>query len=199
MLQLIDTICYENGELHRLNLHDERISRSRKELFGSNNKLNISDFIQIPLDLINEKVKIRVTYSAEIEKVEYEKYVMRPFHSLKLINGDHIDYSYKYSDRSILNDLFLQRGNADDILIIKDGFITDTSYANIVCLKDGIWFTPSTPLLKGTRRESYLLSAKISSILIRPEDLEHYSEARIINAMISLEQSPGIRIENITW
>lgn len=198
MIQLIDTICYENGELHRLNLHDERINRSRKELFGSNSELHVGDFIQIPVDLINEKVKIRVTYSADIEKVEYEKYVMRPIHSLKLINGDHIDYSYKYSDRSLLNNLFRQRGNADDILIVKNGFITDTSYANIVFLKDGIWVTPSTPLLKGTRRESYLLSAKISVATLRPEDLQDYSEARIINAMISLEQSPDIPIENIT-
>ena len=199
MLRLIDTVCYEDGRFQRLDLHNERVNRSRRDLFGLKDELQIEDYLSIPSDLEGETVKCRITFSEAIEKIEYEKYVMRPIRSLKLINGDNFDYSYKYSDRSILTSLFQLRGNADDILIVKEGLITDTSYANIVFLKDGTWNTPSTPLLNGTRRESYLMSGKITTTPLRPEDMEQYSEARIINAMISLEQSPIIPIENIQW
>lgn len=199
MPNLIDTICYENGRFQRLDLHNERINRSRKDLFGIKDELQIKDYLSIPSALIADKVKCRITYGENIEKIDYERYEMKLIHSLKLINGDHIDYAYKYSDRSFLNDLFRLKENADDILIVKDGFITDTSYANIVFLKDGIWTTPSTPLLKGTRRESYLKSGEITISQLQPKDLNQFLEARIINAMISLEQSPIIQIQNISW
>jgi len=197
MIGLIDTVCYENGKFQRLELHNNRINRSRKDLFGLNDELQIEGYLSVPSCLESEIVKCRITYSSEIEKIEYEKYVMKPIHSLKLINGDHIDYAYKYSDRSQLTQLFQSKGEADDILIVRAGFITDTSYANIVFLKEGAWITPSAPLLNGTRRESYLRSGRITIALIRPEDLAQFSEARIINAMIPLEQSPIIKIQNI--
>ena len=51
------------------------------------------------------------------------------------------------------------RGACDEILIIKDGHITDTSISNIVFrLPDGWWLTPFTPLLKGIMR-TYLLES----------------------------------------
>lgn len=197
MVRLIDTICYENGKFQRIELHNERVNRSRRDLFGLKDELQIENHLTIPSNLESEIVKCRITYSSEIEKIEYEKYVMKPIHSLKLIYGDHVDYAYKYSDRSQLIQLSQSKGEADDILIVREGFITDTSYANIVFLKEGTWITPSTPLLNGTRLESYLGSGRITIALIRPEDLAQFSEARIINAMISLEQSPIIPIKNI--
>ena len=199
MLYLIETICYEHGELQSLDLHDERINRSRNDLFGLSDELHVNDFIQVPLALHDQKVKVRITYSTGIDKIEYEKYSFRPIQSLKLIKCDDIEYGYKYADRTLLNKLFRLKEDADDILIIKEGFITDTSHANIVLFKDGIWVTPSNPLLKGTRRESYLRSGRLTTALIRPEDLDLYTEARIINAMISFEQSPAIPITNIFW
>ena len=55
------------------------------------------------------------------------------------------------------------RGDKDDILIIKNGKVTDTSYANVVLSdKEGKCITPnSTYLLHGTRRASLLKSGKI--------------------------------------
>jgi 4-amino-4-deoxychorismate lyase len=116
-----------------------------------------------------------------------------------MVNVDGVDYRYKYADRKKLQDLYTQRGDADDVLLIKNGLITDTSYANIVFRKGKGWFTPELPLLPGTRRAFYLSQERIETLPIRPEMLPEFDEAHLINAMISLEESPVIPIENIKW
>lgn len=196
---MIETICFEGGLFHRLNFHNERLNRSRGDLFGSQDKLRIEEFLRIPEGLVRKKVKCRVLYSQKIERIEYEEYKIREVQSLKMVEGDHIDYAYKYADRSTLNDLLRLKGTADEILVVKNGFLTDTSYSNIVFHKDGQWFTPLNSLLRGTRREYYLSIVKIQTALIRPQDLNEFSEARLINVMISLEESGIIPIENIKW
>lgn len=196
-MQLIETICFEGGRFHRVDFHNERLNRSRSDLLGSQDKLRIEEFLQIPEGLSGKKVKCRVLYSHKIERIEYEEYKIREVRSLKMVEGDHINYAYKYADRSSLNGLLHSKGTADEVLIVKNGFLTDTSYSNIVFHKNGDWFTPLDPLLRGTRREYYLSVGKIQTALIRPQDLREFSEARLINAMISLEESEGIPIENI--
>ena len=72
-------------------------------------------------------------------------YTVRHVHSLALIQADHIDYTYKSAGREPLNRLFALRGACDDILIVKQGLLTDTSIANIA-LSDGThWYTPAHP------------------------------------------------------
>jgi 4-amino-4-deoxychorismate lyase len=116
---------------------------------------------------------------------------------LKLVYDDAIDYSYKYKNRYSLNELLNLRGDADEILVVKRGLIADTSFTNVVFLKEGIWYTPATPLLPGTRREHYLRIKHIIPADIRPDDLYKYEEVRLINAMLSLEDSAPIPIANL--
>ena len=60
----------------------------------------------------------------------------------RLIEDNKISYSYKYTTRGSLNELLTKRERYDEILIVKKGFITDTSYSNIIFF-DGIkWLTP---------------------------------------------------------
>ncbi len=199
MTKLIETICFEKGRFHRLNFHNERLNRSRRNLLGMEDELRIEDYLQIPAEMSGNKIKCRILYSKGIEKIEYQNYEIKPIHSLRMINGDHISYEYKYSDRGPLTDLLQLKGSDDEILIVKDGFVTDTSYSNIVFLKKGVWYTPLTPLLKGTRREFYVSEGKIKTALISPWNIKEFSEVRIINAMISLEESTAIPIENVKY
>jgi 4-amino-4-deoxychorismate lyase len=88
----------------------------------------------------------------------------------------------------------LTHKSADEILIIKNGFVTDTSFSNIVFF-DGIkWITPSTYLLNGTQRQQLLQQGAIIEEEIRPSDLKHFRFAKLINAMLDLETSPSIDI-----
>ena len=52
--------------------------------------------------------------------------------------------------------MFLIRQDKDDILIVKNGLLTDTSIANIALYDGNDWYTPLHPLLKGTKRAELL-------------------------------------------
>jgi 4-amino-4-deoxychorismate lyase len=197
MYQFIETICYEQGSFQRIGLHNERCNRTRNYFFGKQSKLGLEKYLSIPSHLINETVKCSVTYGIEIIAIKYDLYQIRPVKSLQMVIDNNIDYSFKHADRTELNSLFQLRGQSDDILIIKNGLITDTSYANVIFKKHNKWYSPQDPLLKGTRLASYLEEGKVAPALLRPKDLRDYSEARIINAMISIVSSPVIQIENI--
>ncbi len=199
MLQLIETICYEKGAFQRIPLHEERLNRSRRHFLGVCTPIFLSQALEVPERLKSNKVRCRVTYSETIENIEYESYVFKKIESLKLVEGNAIDYSFKYKNRDSLNRLLEDRGSKDEILIIRNGLITDTSFTNIVLLQNGYWYTPAMPLLTGTRRAEYLFQRKIFPRNIRPEELKYYEEARLINALRSMEEAEPITIDKIGW
>lgn len=174
------------------------MNRSRLHLFGRSDQLSLAVHLKVPESLKNETLRCRVIYSQEVEEVEYEIYTLKPVTSLKLVPGDDIEYNYKFRNRDKLNDLLKMRGDSDEILIVKDGLITDTSFTNIVFLKEGTWFTPALPLLCGTRREYYLHRKLLVPLDISPNDLRHFEEARLINSMRSLEKGVPIPIRAIS-
>ena len=74
----------------------------------------------------------------------------------------------------------------DEVIIVKDGYITDTSYTNL-CFFDGTtWFTPDTPLLPGTMRQRLLDQGIIKEKSIPLSDLNKYQSISLINAMMDL-------------
>ena len=131
-----------------------------------------------------ERTKCRVEYTREVLKVEYVPYRMRPVHSLRLVTCDEIDYSYKSTDRQCLNDLFAQRAGHDDILIIRDGLLTDTSICNVALWNGTSWITPARPLLCGTMRAYLLDKGLVQAEDIPVEDLPKYTRIRLFNALI---------------
>ena len=86
------------------------------------------------------------------------------------------DYKYKYLDRTHIKELYAQRGNCDDIIMVKDRMLTDSSYGNIALLKDGVWYTPSTCLLNGTRRQQLIDQGKILEADIPVVDIDQYEK-----------------------
>jgi 4-amino-4-deoxychorismate lyase len=89
----------------------------------------------------------------------------------------------KYEDRSEINALLEKHPEADDIIIIKDALVTDTSIANL-CFFDGThWLTPKRPLLHGTCRQRLLQTQKILPADIDYRSLKDFSKIAIMNAM----------------
>lgn len=107
--------------------------------------------------------------------------------SLKLVSSDAIGYAHKYEDRKVLDELYNQREKCDDIIIVKNGFITDASYANLIFRKGAEWFTPATFLLAGTMRAFLLDSNQIKSTEIRAGDITKYDSCKLINAMLGMD------------
>ena len=199
MYQFIESICYDEGKFQRLKLHNERFNLTRYHFFGTVRDIQLESFLEIPKQLRENTVKCRIVYGAEIESISYHIYEIKPVRSLQFVIDDTIDYAFKYADRNYLDLLLKNRGQSDDILIVKNGLITDSSYANIVFLQNNRWYSPLNPLLKGTRIKDYMSKGHVTPALLRPEDLHRFSEARLINSMISIKKSPVILIENIKY
>lgn len=199
MCLLIETTRIENGLIRNLEYHNERLNRSRKELFDCTYLIDLDEILNPYIGSVSSQnlYKCRIQYSKNIESIELLPYKLPSIASLKLVIYDRVDYSYKFSDRSQLNQLFEKRANCDDIIIVKNGLITDTSYANILFFNGKEWLTPAHPLLNGTQRASLLNQEQIRVANIRPEDLMHFEKARIINAMILFEDELDINILNI--
>ncbi|MGL5683856.1 MAG: aminotransferase class IV [Marinifilaceae bacterium] len=142
-------------------------------------------------------VKCRVLYGINEWMVEYDLYSIRPIKSLKLIEDNTIDYSFKYANRKPLNDLVAMKGNADEILIVKNGYITDTSYTNVVFRKDNQLYTPFSYLLNGTKRQHLIAEGIITEIEIKADDIALFDTVILINAMIDIEDLVEIEIRNI--
>lgn len=201
MVSLIETLCIENGRIRNLEYHNQRFNSSREALFGETGTIshaNLAQLIRIPGDLGPGIYRCRVRYGHEIEEVEFLPHRPRIIRSLKIVRADDIEYSFKYADRTQLKKLFAQKGTCDEILIIKHGFVTDTSISNVVFrTKDGSWITPDTPLLNGTMRMWLLEARRITEVPVRPEDLPGYTGARLINCMRDLDSGPTIRMNRI--
>lgn len=193
----IETIKVVDGKFLNLSYHMDRMNRTMISFFNTTMfvELWIGD---IPQELRVGLVKCRIVYSYRSVQVEYERYNFREIKSLKLVTDNTIDYSFKYKDRTAINSLYAIKEGCDDILIIKDGFITDTSFANVVFENESGLYTPSTYLLAGTKRNQLLKEGVIKEAEIQEENIRDYSKLYLINAMIDIEDDISLDISAIS-
>jgi 4-amino-4-deoxychorismate lyase len=197
MSRFIETIQVNQGELKNLEFHQERFERTRLESLGLKKHPQLDQVISLPPGLELGLLKCRVTYHREIELIEFEPHQKHEVHSLKLVHSDSIEYGYKYADRSHLKELFEQREDCDDILVVKNNCISDSFYANVLFWDGKHWLTPDTPLLPGTMRASLLRSGIIRVSRITPADLAGFKKIKLINAMNDFQGAPEIPIDSI--
>jgi 4-amino-4-deoxychorismate lyase len=177
----LETIKILNGIPQNLEFHNQRLNSTRQHFNSQSNTIDLKQFIVPPS--INGIYKCRVIYSNTIEKIQYHSYTDRQFKTFQTVIANDINYQFKYLNREALNKL--QAGvAADDILIIKNGFITDTSIANVAFYDDNKWITPTTALLEGTTRARLLKQKKIIAAPIRLEDIKNYSKMALMNALL---------------
>ncbi len=187
MYQCLETIKLVDGIFHNIELHQERINNAFAQLFPTKETLDIAQIIAKSDFPLKGLYKARLLYGAANERYElqFEPYVRRNIESLKLVAANINSHSYKTADRTAYNKAFAQRGLCDDVLIVVNGLITDTSYCNIALFDGTNWYTPSTPLLYGVRRKSLLLANRIIEKDIFARDLSSYKSICLFNAMIA--------------
>ena len=185
MSRFIETIQIKDGKAQNLDFHIERFNRTRMEHYGKLSSIDLGFYLpELALDNKEKTFKWRIEYDREIKRNEIIEYQPTPVKSLKIVIDDTIKYSYKYTDRSHLETLFNRRGKYDNIIIIKNGLVSDSYYANLAFLEGDKWYTPSTPLLQGTKRARLLLENKLVEKEIRQKDIGIYSHVCLINAML---------------
>ncbi len=196
MFPLVETIKVLDGKIYNLLYHQRRLEYVFKIYFKKPPFYLLQDVITIPEEFSQGLVKLRFLYNRDNHKLEFSYYKPRKINTLKMIENNKICYSLKFTERSHINSLLKQKGDCNDILIVKNGFITDTSIANIIFYKDNEWLTPATPLLKGTCRDRLLKEGKIKEEIIKINDLHKFKGFCLINAMMCGDLLP-ISIENI--
>ncbi len=197
MSPLLETIKCKDGKLCNLELHQVRLENAQREYFGVLQNSKLTEEIIIPEFAKNGLFRCRVTYSKQIEMVEFFPYQYRKINRLKLVEDNEIEYRYKYADREKLKLMFEKRGNSDDIIIVKNDCLTDSFAANLIFFDGEKWWTPDTPLLPGTQREKLLKEGKIFECRIFIDDLSNYKKVGLINALNDLTEMQIVACENI--
>ena len=190
-----EVIKIEDGVLYNLEYHKARVARTLAA-FG----ICQIDFAMVedavPANCTNGLYKCRIVYSNKIEKMEFTPYIFRKIETVELVADNNIEYSFKYADRVRLNAL-KAASSCDEIIIVKNGFITDSSYTNLVLKQGKEYFTPKECLLPGTKRQALLDAGIIKLRSIRACELSAYNSIHFINAMIDLEDNISCRISSV--
>ena len=175
-----ETIKSCNMKIYNLWYHSQRIYDT------------IGKFLD--LDILNPQqdlTRIKVIYDYDdIIDILYFKYNKGPIYSFKFIHSD-IEYDYKYLNRDKLELLSSAKENCDDIIILKNNIITDTSIANIAIYENNRWLTPTKPLLFGTTRARYIKNKKLyEDDCITIERVQNAQKIALLNSMIDFDILP---------
>ena len=191
---LLETIKIEEGKIHNLSYHQARCTKSRQKLFKSKDIFDLSSIINPPQTGL---YRCRIIYAEALHCIEYIPYTPKKIETLKIVPSD-IEYSFKYANRDALNALLESNRDVEEVIIEKDGYITDTTIANIAFFDGKVWFTPEKPLLEGTMRAKLIDEGFLQTKQIKKDELNNYSQVGLMNAMLGFKILNIDAIQNIT-
>lgn len=193
MYHWIESIALKEGRLLNILRHQDRVDLTISSHQGK--PISLKDTLA-RYDLPQKGYyKVRVLYGICGEsKVELSPYAIRHLKSFSLVEAADLSYTFKFLKREPL-EVLKKGGISDEVIITKGGFITDTTFSNLVFKRDGEWFTPTTYLLCGTQRAKLLELGCIKETKISVDNLASFSHFKLINAMMSLDNSPTYLID----
>jgi 4-amino-4-deoxychorismate lyase len=185
----LESIKVKNGRIYHLRYHQQRLDDTFKNFyFVENKKYNLKNILKnikkqsfFPTE--QGVFKCRFLYDEHHYEVEFLPYEKTKIDTLKaVVVDDDFDYSFKYVDRKKINDFIVDN---QEIVMVKSGFLTDASYANIAFFDGEKWLTPRQPLLRGTARQRLIEQQKIVEKDIALNDIKRFKKIKIFNAMMS--------------
>lgn len=198
MCRWIETIALSEGNLINMDYHFKRIRQTL-----DSDAVSVIVAIKERLKLLSYPskgyYKLRLLYDRK-SLVEFDivPYRIRTIDTFELVEAPHLDYSEKYEDRCCFEEL-KKESLFDELIITQKGKITDTTYSNLLFEKEGEWFTPEQYLLKGTYREFLLDKEIIKEAKITQSNLASFNQFKLINAMLSIENSPSYHLDQIHY
>ncbi len=198
MCRFTEVICIAEGKPKRIEYHNRRCNATRRHFFPGCGEADLREALReagylsgppAPPGGPMEKRKCRVEYGEEILGITVTPYTPRVIERLRLVYDDDIDYGYKYADREQLQRLARRGGDADAVIIVKNGRLTDTTFSNIALFDGKTWTVPDTCLLPGTMRQYLLDSGRVRKAPVSPADLARYETISLINAMLDLGET----------
>ncbi|GHM99348.1 hypothetical protein WSM22_08380 [Cytophagales bacterium WSM2-2] len=196
MYRFIESIRLENGRMGNLAYHQSRMNRAISEFYKNYSEINLEEFLaSCPMPSVGLH-KIRLIYNHEIQSIQISHYTPRKIDRLRVVHSDTISYTHKFEDRGELEKLAAGKENCDEVIIVKNNKVTDTSFANLVFKREGNWITPSSYLLDGTMRQQLLDQKVIFEEEILLSDLSKFEKVKLINSML-LFDAPEIDVSQI--
>ncbi|AZA91547.1 Branched-chain amino acid aminotransferase/4-amino-4-deoxychorismate lyase [Chryseobacterium nakagawai] len=182
MSQFIESIKVEDQEVFLLELHQKRVNQTFSH-FGKEGSI---DLAKIYKNLEHDEdglFKLRISYDLDKRiRTQMIPYAIPEIQDFQLVENNSFDYSFKFEDRKEL-DKMKMKSKAEEIIIVKNNHITDTSFSNLLFLKGKDWFTPNSYLLNGVQRQHLLKNKKIKEAEITLQNIKQFSHFQLINAL----------------
>lgn len=191
MMELLETFNITNGQVLHLDFHQQRVDRSLYDLFQIEKGFSLKDFFNhhnLPVDGI---YRGRLIYEEQIKSFEVIPYKEQSIKTFKLVAIGEYDYAYKWADRSFFADQKCNFSEVDELIFHSNQNIQDCTIANLAFLKNNTWYTPKSPLLRGTTRERLLHTNQIQELDIFIDEIHQFERICLINVFreLSIENS----------
>ncbi|MDD3321863.1 MAG: aminotransferase class IV [Paludibacter sp.] len=188
MCRFVESIKLKDGVFFRLKYHQERVNKTFENYFPDEDPIKIFDSLN-QVVLPGEGVfKLRLVYDTDVLSLDFSHYVRREIKSLKLVETAIESSPYKFEDRKAYNSAFENREKCDDVLLVRNGLLTDASFYNVALFDGDKWITPKEPLIYGTNRAELMANEWIVEDDIKVEDLQKFKKICLFNAMIEFEE-----------
>ncbi|MEV9476267.1 aminotransferase class IV family protein [Aliarcobacter butzleri] len=186
-IKYFETIKCEDFEVFNLDYHQKRVANT----IGLN--INLQEYIN---PISEELLRCKLIYDENgVVDVLYFPYKKREIKSFKIIFDNEIEYSKKYLNRAKLDELYEKRDDCDEVIIIKNGIVTDTTIANIAIFYENLWITSKNCLLGGTTRARLLEEKELFEKDITLDMLKNASKVALMNAMIGFDEIKDFKIK----
>jgi 4-amino-4-deoxychorismate lyase len=179
--------------------HEQRFAKTQqinfgKIIFPSLEKIILSE--NLPAEKYI-RCKCRVVYDSANVQVTFSPYRKKKINKLIVKIADEVNYHFKYENRAQLNALTKDLNPDEEVLIVKNNLLTDTSFTNIALFDGDYWHTPAKPLLQGVRRNELLAKNIICEANISVAQLKNYSKIRLFNALNGWEDAWELDCETL--
>lgn len=196
MFRFIESIKIEDQKAFLLDLHQKRVNQTFAH-FGKEGSIDLAKIFKNLEHDEDGLYKLRIVYDLDKKfTTQLIPYAIPEIENFQLVENNSYDYSFKFEDRKEFERM-KTKAKTEEIIVVKNNHITDTSYTNILFLKGKEWFTPTTYLLNGVMRQHLLHEKKIKETEITLQNIKEFSHFQLINAMNDFDDMFIYPIERI--
>lgn len=193
----LETIRIQDGHAHHMADHIDRMRRTALHFGFTAPALPADLDALVPHDLRTGTVRCQIVYDHTLREITFTPYRRRRLERLIAVDAGAMDYAYKYADRSPLERPNIPLSEADELLFVRGGYVTDTSYTNLILRRGDELLTPDTFLLDGTCRRRLLRTAQVRTAQVPLSDLSAYDELLLVNAMMPLGEALRLPVTSV--
>lgn len=178
----LETIRIDHGVVQLLDAHQRRLSHVFSFHYPNIEPHDLSALAwdDIPSDGI---YKCRILYNSSQLHRQFIPYEKKSINSVVFEEGV-VNYPFKYSFRLPWNIWADHAQDSQEVIVVSDGLIRESTYANVAFQIDGQWLTPTEPIFHGVMREYLIAQKTITPSKLSISDVMRSDSVRLFNAMM---------------